>query len=42
MPKLKNGEPAPEVDLTDTHGEQWRLSDHRGRMVVMHFGRGEY
>jgi peroxiredoxin len=42
MFKLMNGDPAPEIDGIDTHGEQWRLSDHRGKMVVLHFGRGEY
>ena len=42
MFKLRNGDPAPEIDLTDTHGERWRLPDHRGKMVVLHFGRGEY
>jgi peroxiredoxin len=42
MFKLQNGEPAPAIDLTDTHGERWRLSDHQGKMVVLHFGRGEY
>ena len=42
MFKLRNGDPAPAIDLTDTHGELWRLSDHLGKMVVLHFGRGEY
>ncbi len=42
MFKLQNGEAAPEVVLKDTHGEEWRLSDHKGKMVVLHFCRGEY
>jgi peroxiredoxin len=42
MFKLRNGDPAPAIDLTDTHGERWQLSDHLGKMVVLHFGRGEY
>ncbi len=42
MFKLMNGEPAPEIDLLDTHGERWRLSDLRGKMVVLHCCRGEY
>ncbi len=42
MFKLKNGDPAPEIDVFDTHGERWRLSDHRGKMVVLHACRGEY
>jgi peroxiredoxin len=42
MFKVLNGDPAPAIDLTDTHGERWQLSDHHGKMVVLHFGRGEY
>ncbi len=30
---------APPVDLPDDHGRQWRLSDHRGRPVVLIFHR---
>jgi len=30
---------APAVDLPDDEGQQWRLSDHRGRPVVMIFHR---
>ena len=42
MFKLMNGDDAPEVELVDTAGETWRLSDFRGKMVVLHFCRGEY
>lgn len=42
MFKLRNGDPAPEIALPDTDGNTWRLSDCRGKMVVLHFGRGEY
>jgi len=39
---LTNGDDAPEIDLLDTHGNRWRLSDRRGKMVALHFGRGEF
>jgi thioredoxin-dependent peroxiredoxin len=39
---LKNGEPAPEIALRDTQGREWRLSQLRGKMVILLFGRGEY
>lgn len=42
MFSLRNGDPAPEIILPDTDGVLWRLSDHRGKMVVLHFDRGEY
>jgi hypothetical protein len=42
MFKLKNGEAAPEVHLTDVRGDEWRLSDQRGKMVILHFCRGEF
>lgn len=42
MFKLKNSEPAPEICLTDARGNEWKLSDRRGKMVVLHFCRGEY
>ena len=42
MFKLKNGDPAPEIELTDVHGKKWRLSEQRGKMVLLHFCRGEY
>jgi peroxiredoxin len=42
MTHLTNGEPAPEIDLLDTDGERWRLSDYRGKMVIVHACRGEF
>ena len=39
---LNNGDAAPEIELTDVRGEAWKLSDQRGKMVVLHFCRGEY
>jgi peroxiredoxin len=37
-----NGDMAPEIELRDTDGETWRLSDYRGRMVAIHACRGEF
>jgi peroxiredoxin Q/BCP len=37
---LHPGEPAPEFALTDTHGRIVRLSDYRGKPVVLAFLRG--
>jgi peroxiredoxin len=42
MFKVMNGDPAPEIVLPDTAGNTWRLSDRRGKMVVLHFCRGEF
>ena len=42
MPKLLNGEDAPNIELYDTDGELWRLQDHRGKMVILHTCRGVY
>lgn len=33
--------PAPDFTLTDGNGEQWRLSDHLGRVVVLLFYPGD-
>lgn len=33
------GDAAPEIDLPDHAGRRWRLSDHRGRAVVLIFHR---
>ena len=41
MPELlQPGEPAPDFDLTDTQGNLVRLSDFRGRPIVLAFLRG--
>ena len=40
--ELVNGDPAPPIELSDTDGNPWRLSDHLGKMVIVHFGRGAY
>jgi peroxiredoxin len=34
---MKLGEPAKEFTLKDADGNDWRLSDHRGRVVVLIF-----
>ena len=36
---VRVGDPAPEVALPDHQGRTWRLSDHRGRPVVLLFHR---
>ena len=38
---MKINEPAPEFSLPDGDGKQWRLSDHRGRVVVLLFYPGD-
>ena len=35
--ELKPGEQAPEFDLEDADGKHWRLSDLRGKRVVLYF-----
>ena len=35
-----NGKNAPDFALTDTHGRIVRLSDYRGRKIVLVFNRG--
>ena len=42
MFNLKNGDPAPEIALTDVRGAAWKLSEQSGKMVILHFGRGEF
>ncbi len=34
---LGNSRKAPDFTLKDAHGRPWRLSDHRGRLVLMNF-----
>ena len=38
---MKINEPAPDFSLPDGNGEQWRLSDHRGKVVVLLFYPGD-
>ncbi|PWT83093.1 MAG: peroxiredoxin [Acidobacteria bacterium] len=35
------GQPAPEFSLTDGNGTEWRLADHRGKVVVLLFYPGD-
>lgn len=36
-PRAAIGEPAPDFELKDQHGQPWRLSDHRGKVVALIF-----
>ena len=38
---LKVGTPAPDISLPDSDGKPWRLSDHRGKVVVLLFYPGD-
>ena len=38
---MKINEPAPDFSLPDGDGKQWRLSDHRGQVVVLLFYPGD-
>ena len=35
------GEPAPDIVLPDGDGNEWRLADHRGKVVVLLFYPGD-
>ena len=37
----REGAPAPDFTLTDGDGQSWRLSDHRGKVVVLLFYPGD-
>lgn len=37
MPELSVGDPAPDIDLLTERGERFRLSDLRGKKVVLYF-----
>ena len=41
MTKLNVNEPAPDFTLKDGNGNDWRLSDHRGKVVVLLFYPGD-
>ena len=41
MTKLSLNSPAPDFTLPDGDGKQWRLSDHRGKVVVLLFYPGD-
>lgn len=41
MDKATLNEPAPDFTLKDGNGEDWRLSDHRGKVVVLLFYPGD-
>ncbi len=42
MAKLREGDPAPEFELEGTGGHTYRLSDYRGRGVVLAFYPGDF
>ena len=41
MSKLNVNEPAPDFTLPDGSGHNWRLADHRGKVVVLLFYPGD-
>ena len=41
MSTANTGAPAPDFTLKDGDGSEWRLSDHRGRVVVLLFYPGD-
>ena len=41
MAKLNINSPAPDFSLKDGNGDDWRLSDHRGQVVVLLFYPGD-
>ena len=40
-PKLNTGATAPDFTLKDNQGHDWRLSDHKGQVVVLLFYAGD-
>src|SRR5438874_10446938 len=41
MPRLSINAPAPDFALKDGNGDDWRLSDHHGKVVVLLFYPGD-
>lgn len=41
MPKAAIGKPAPDFDLVKAGGGRFKLSDHRGRIIVLYFYPGD-
>lgn len=35
--KVKDGQPAPEIDGEDLNGQHFKLSDYRGKVVLLSF-----
>ncbi|HET7120326.1 MAG TPA: peroxiredoxin [Solirubrobacterales bacterium] len=42
MAKLKVGDPAPDFELPGTGGKDYRLSDYRGRKLILVFYPGDF
>lgn len=38
QPAIETPEPVPDFTLTDQHGQPFRLSEQRGRVVLLYFG----
>ena len=38
----QNGDTAPDFTLNGTDGKEFKLSEQRGKMVILYFARGEY
>ena len=39
--KVAAGSPAPDFTLRDGNGDEWRLADHRGKVVLLLFSPGD-
>ncbi|HIJ97475.1 TPA: redoxin domain-containing protein, partial [archaeon] len=37
MPKLKEGQEAPDFEVLDTNGNKVKLSDFKGKKVILYF-----
>ncbi len=40
MARVSINSPAPDFELADYKGEKFRLSDHRGKNILLVFNRG--